>query len=144
VGDASPGSVLIVDDDEALCEVMELTLGRAHLDIVWRTSALDALDLVAERDFDAILTDFTMPTINGLELCARVHRLRPDVPVVIVSGRALAEEARAARVAGAFEFVVKPIDSAALVQLVERAVRHRRSLLASAHEPHLGSARERG
>jgi two-component system, NtrC family, response regulator HydG len=121
-----PGRVLIVDDDRMMCEAMELTLDRPDLEITWRTSAHDALDLVAERDFDVILTDLEMPTMNGIALCERALATCPDVPVVMVTGHNRVEVAISAIRAGAYDFIVKPVDGKLLALTVARAIQHRR------------------
>src|SRR5688572_29997302 len=84
--DRISGSILVVDDDEYMCEFVETTLRRRDLDVVWRTSAQEALELVGERDFDAILTDLSMPNMGGLELIERILGMRPDTPVIVVTG----------------------------------------------------------
>ncbi|HEX7601038.1 MAG TPA: response regulator, partial [Polyangiaceae bacterium] len=82
------GRVLVVDDDQSTCELLELMLRRAGLEAEWRTSGLDALELVASRDFDVILTDLGMASLAGAELCERILAIRPDVPVIVVTGNA--------------------------------------------------------
>ena len=123
---AAAGRVLIVDDDQSMCEMMELTLRRRDLEITWKTSAHDAFELVASQDYDVILTDLAMETMSGIELCERIIAIRPDVPVVIVSGHASVETAIAAIRAGAYDFIVKPIDGRRLALTVSRAIQHRR------------------
>ncbi len=129
-GDAAerdaPGRVLIVDDDQSMCEAMELTLGRRDLEVTWRTSGHDALELIADHDFDVILTDLDMPTMSGIELCERVLATNPDVPIVVVTGHNSVEAAVSAIRAGAYDFIVKPIDGKLLALTVSRAVKHRR------------------
>ena len=125
-GQVAVGRVLVVDDDQTLCEAMETTLRRRGLEIMWRTSAHDAFELVAGQDFDVILTDLAMATMSGIELCERILTIRPDVPVVIVSGHASVETAIAAIRAGAYDFIVKPVDERRLALTVSRAIQHRR------------------
>ncbi len=118
------GSVLVVDDDQSACELLEIMLRREGLTVEWRTSGLDALELVAERDFDVILTDLGMATFGGAELCERILAIRPEVPVVVVTGDASFDAAVAAIRAGAYDFVTKPVDTAILALVVGRAVQH--------------------
>lgn len=125
-GRAVLGRVLLVDDDQTMCEAMELTLGRRGLEITWRTSALDAIELIAERDFDVILTDLTMPMMDGLELCARALAIRPKAAIVVVTGHNSVAAAHAAIRAGAYDFLLKPVDGKLLERMVARALEHRR------------------
>jgi DNA-binding NtrC family response regulator len=118
------GSALVVDDEQSTCELFEIMLRREGLAVEWRTSAQDALDVVAERDFDVILTDLGLPSFDGAELCERVLAIRPDVPVVVVTGNASFDAAVGAIRAGAYDFVTKPVDGKLLGLVVARAVQH--------------------
>src|SRR6202012_5702225 len=94
-------------------------------EVEWRTSAHDALQLVAERDFDVILTDLGMASFGGAELCERVLAVRPEVPVVVVTGNASFDAAVSAIRAGAYDFITKPVDAKILTLTVGRALQHR-------------------
>jgi DNA-binding NtrC family response regulator len=115
--------VLAIDDDQSICELVEVLLRRDGLQVEWRTSGLDAVELVAERDFDVILTDLGMAQ-GGAELCERILAIRPDVPVIVVTGNASFDAAVSAIRAGAYDFVTKPIDQKLLSLVVARALQH--------------------
>lgn len=119
------GRILLVDDDQTACELLESTLKRQYK-VTWRTSAQDALDLIAEEDFDVILTDLNMSGLGGLDLCERIVGMRPDIPVIVVTGYGSLETAVGAIRAGAYDFVTKPVDSNLIGLTVSRAIRHRR------------------
>jgi DNA-binding NtrC family response regulator len=118
--------VLVVDDERDTCELLEMALSRQGMQVTTCTTAVDALEKVSSRDFDVVLTDLTMPDVNGLELCERIIALRPDVPVVLITGHATLDTAMGAIRAGAYDFVTKPIESKTLGVVVSRAVQHRR------------------
>lgn len=118
--------VLVVDDERDTCELLELALARQGMQVTTCTTAADALEKLASHDFDVVLTDLTMPETSGLEVCERVLALRPDVPVVLVTGHATLETAMGAIRAGAYDFVIKPIESKTLGVVVSRAVQHHR------------------
>ena len=122
----SNGRVLVVDDEQSTCELLEVMLRRQGVDVTWRTSPHDALDLVVERDFDVILTDLEMAGLSGIELCERILLVRPDMPVVVVTGDATMAAAVAAIRAGAYDFLTKPVDAALLSRSVSRALSHGR------------------
>jgi two-component system response regulator HydG len=118
--------VLVVDDERDTCELLEMALARQGMQVATCTTAADALEKVTSRDFDVVLTDLTMPDMSGLELCERIIALRPDVPVVLITGHGSLETAMGAIRAGAYDFVTKPIESKTLGVVVSRAVQHRR------------------
>src|SRR5580700_280175 len=119
------GRILIVDDDRAMCEMLEGALKRRGFDTASRTSADDALTLLATEDFDVIVTDLNMQGTSGLELCQQVVANRPDVPVVVVTAFGSLETAVGAIRAGAYDFVTKPFEMEDIALTLERAVQHR-------------------
>jgi two-component system response regulator HydG len=121
-----PGRVLVVDDDEDVCRLVEHGLSSRDIAVVWRCSAADALEALDDGDFDVVLTDFEMPDMDGLELCQRIVGDRPGLPVVVLTAFGdLATSVRAIR-AGAYDFIMKPPELDTLTLAIERAVRHRR------------------
>src|SRR5689334_18231427 len=104
--------------------MLEIMLRREGVEVEWRTSGHDVVELVAERDFDVILTDLGMASVGGAELCERILAIRPDVPVVVVTGNASFDAAVGAIRAGAYDFVTKPVDAKLLSLVVARASQH--------------------
>jgi DNA-binding NtrC family response regulator len=121
-----PGRVLVVDDDQSLCELIARDLRRRGVEATWYTAAEDAFVGLMQGDFDVVLTDLSMPGWNGIELCERVVTNRPDVPVVVLTAFGSMDAAVGAIRAGAYDFVMKPIDLDLLALSLERALRHRR------------------
>jgi two-component system response regulator HydG len=119
------GRVLLVDDDQALCEALEVGLRGRGFTVTWRTSADDALVLLESEDFDVVLTDLKMRGTNGIELCERVLGNRPDTPVVLLTGFGSFDAAVAAMRAGAYDFLSKPVKLDVLAIALRRAVQHR-------------------
>jgi two-component system response regulator HydG len=122
------GRILVVDDDENDCELLKLALSRLGVEVVALTSASEALDRVANEEFDVVLTDVGMEEMGGLELCRRILGTRPDVVVVVVTGQSSLETAVAALRSGAFDFLSKPLDAKLLGVSLARALQHRQLL----------------
>ncbi len=116
------GTVLVVDDERAMCELVETTLEMRGLDVLWHQSADQALTELHQSNIDVVLTDVKMPGTSGLELCAEIRRLRPEIPVVVMTGFGSLETAVSALRAGAYDFVTKPIEMDLLVATIHRAV----------------------
>ena len=117
--------ILIVDDEQSMCELIEADLRLRDLGATWFTSAAAGLEAIGRQDFDAVLTDLKMPGIDGIEFCRRVVDRRPDVPVVMMTAFGSLETAVAAIRAGAYDFVTKPIEMDLLALTLQRAVKHR-------------------
>jgi DNA-binding NtrC family response regulator len=117
---APPLRLLIVDDDQSLVEVLERALSEAGLDVVAHTTFEGAREALRSERFDALLTDVRLGAFNGLQLAVVARDLYPDMQIVVFSGfddpvlRSEAEHIGAT-------YVVKPITSQALAQLLKRA-----------------------
>ncbi|MDP2304966.1 MAG: sigma-54 dependent transcriptional regulator [Pseudomonadota bacterium] len=117
--------VLVVDDDRAMCDLLEEALDELGFAATTRTAPAAALQALAELDFDVVVTDLNMAGGDGLALCARVAESRPDIPVIILTAFGSMEAAIGAIRAGAWDFLTKPVDVDVLGLAVTRAVQHR-------------------
>ncbi len=81
-----PRRLLCVDDDSGFRHFYETLLGSYGYDVILAANGKQALKLFLSRKVDAVLTDFEMPGMTGTELATRLKRLRPDLPVLLVSG----------------------------------------------------------
>jgi DNA-binding NtrC family response regulator len=120
--------VLIVDDDEAMREMLRARLVPRGFDPHACESAERAIERIGAEAFDAVVTDIRMGGRSGLELCEWLRAHRPDVPVVVITGFGSLESAIDAIRAGAHDFLPKPLEVEELAFRLERAVRHRRLL----------------
>ena len=117
--------ILVVDDEKEMCEVIDEELERRGYETDWLLSADEAFVLLGSQDYDVVVTDLNMRGMNGVELCDRIVRNRPDIPVIVVTGFGSLETAIATLRAGAFDFLTKPFDMEELSIAVERAIQHK-------------------
>jgi len=120
------GSILVVEDDAALCRALDIGLRDGEFEVRAITAPQAALSEILHADFDAVLTDLNMPGMSGLELCQRIASERPDIPVVVLTAFGSMETAIGAIRAGAYDFITKPVDIEGLLLVLERAVQHRK------------------
>jgi two-component system response regulator HydG len=120
--------VLVIDDDRGMCELIQHNLASAGYEVASRLRGDEGLELLTERDFDVVLTDVSMEGMNGIELCQRIRENRPDIPVIVMTAFGNMASAVAAIRAGAYDFINKPIEMAALAHAVDRASQHRQLL----------------
>ena len=118
--------VLVVDDDVAMCRLLQTGLANADIEIVWRNTVYDALAVLKDEPCDVVLTDVRLSGDSGIELCRRLVQGRPDVPVVVITAFGSMTTAVEAMRAGAYDFVTKPFDLAAIRLTVARALEHRK------------------
>lgn len=120
-----PGRILIVDDDQSMCRMIEAFLHTQGFESSWYTEAEAAFLAIQSGPFDVVVTDLNMPGMNGVELCERIVGNRPDLPVVVITAFGSLETAIAALRAGAYDFVTKPVEMDVLAFAVNRAAKHR-------------------
>ncbi|MFK5927760.1 MAG: sigma-54 dependent transcriptional regulator [Desulfuromusa sp.] len=120
-----PGKILIVDDDRALCELLEEDLSRRGHHVMTALKVVEARELLHQQEVDIVLTDLNMPGISGIDFCAELKANRPDLPVVIMTAFGSLDTAIAALRAGAYDFVTKPVDLDLLSISLGRALQHR-------------------
>jgi two-component system, NtrC family, response regulator AtoC len=118
--------VLIIDDEEEMCRMLDTGLRRLGYTCRWHTSADEGFQLVVADEIDVVATDLRMRGMNGLEVCERIVANRPDVPVIVMTAFGSLETAVATIRAGAFDFLTKPFDVDTLALAVERALAQRR------------------
>src|SRR2546426_9771010 len=116
--------VLIVDDDPALLQALPeaLRLRMNGLTVDTADSAAAALDRIAVRDYDAIVTDIKMPGRDGLGLLSEIRTRRPDTPTLLITGHGEHALAIDALRGGAYDFIQKPIDRDYFVEALRRAI----------------------
>jgi len=119
-------TILVVDDKEIMRDSVGATLRRAGFDVVVAEGGESALDLVARRRPDAVVTDLKMPGMTGIELLERIMQIDEDLPVVLMTAFGTIETAVRAIKLGAFDYITKPFEGDELLIAVKRALAHGR------------------
>lgn len=114
--------VLLVDDEEDLCTLMQMSLSRMGIKTHIAHRLEQAKKLLSENKYDACLTDLNLPDGNGLQLVEWIGQHLPALPVAVLTAYGNMEIAIAALKAGAFDFVSKPINQKHLEQLLQKAL----------------------
>ena len=108
MSDPGPLSVLVVDDSDFFAEMTATTLADEHgMDAEWATNADEALDSLAEREVDCIVSDYEMPGTNGLELKELVEERHGEIPFIVLTGRGDETVAARAISAGVADYILK-------------------------------------
>ena len=115
--------ILIADDDAAIRKVLSQALGRAGFGVRTTSNAATLWRWVENGEGDLVITDVVMPDEDGLELLPRIKRLRPELPVVVMSARNTLMTALRATERGAYEYLSKPFDINKLISVVQSALR---------------------
>ncbi len=116
-------TVLVVDDERDIRELLTITLGRMDLDVETAANVGDAKKMLAETRYDLCFTDMRLPDGTGQELIELIASSYPETPVAMITAYGNVEAAVDALKAGAFDFVSKPVDIHMLRRLVQSALR---------------------
>jgi DNA-binding NtrC family response regulator len=120
--------ILVVDDQEMIRDSLAATLARDGHDVVAAGDGAAAVDRISSdhKRFDLVITDLTMPRMTGMELLAEVKKIRPELPVVLMTAFASVPTAVEAMKLGAYDYIQKPFDGAEIKLLVDRTLEHNR------------------
>ncbi len=113
--------ILVCDDEEGVRESLRLILSDDY-DLTFARHGAEALEQVSQKDYDLILLDIKMPRIHGLEVIKQIKKIRPQTPVIIVSGYQSTEIATEALKLGADDYVPKPFESSQILTAVQNAL----------------------
>jgi two-component system response regulator AtoC len=118
-------SILVVDDEARLAEVLAAALLAQGFEAVTANSAEAALSMLASERTDLIISDLRMPGLSGRDLLHQVKQTRPDIPVIIMTAYASVRDAVDMVKEGAFDYVAKPFEIDDVFNTIERALRMR-------------------
>lgn len=104
-------TVLIVDDDPFIRDSLREVLEYERFDCIEAVDGKSALDLISEKEIDAILLDLRLPRVDGMEVLQKSIKTNPNIPVIIISGEGTIKQAYQAAKIGAFDFIEKPLEA---------------------------------
>ena len=116
------GNILVADDDAAIRTVLSQALSRAGYEVRVTGNAASLWRWVQAGEGDLIITDVVMPDENAFDLLPRIKKLRPDLPIIVMSAQNTFMTAIKASERGAYDYLPKPFDLKDLVAIVGRAL----------------------
>src|SRR5213595_13170 len=116
------GSILVADDDTAIRTVLNQALSRAGYEVRLTGNAATLWRWVSQGEGDLVITDVVMPDENAFDLLPRIKKMRPNLPVIVMSAQNTFMTAIRASERGAYEYLPKPFDLKELITIVGRAM----------------------
>jgi len=115
--------ILVIDDEEQVISIEKEILENFGFHVTAFTNAEEALEWFLRRPegFDLVITDYSMPEMNGLQLAVALGEIRPGIPIILITGLLDINQDEAKR-AGIQEFIMKPVMAHDLVSLVRRVL----------------------
>ncbi|HEX5473814.1 MAG TPA: sigma-54 dependent transcriptional regulator [Vicinamibacterales bacterium] len=120
------GTILVVDDEEIMRDILETLLAREGYDVRLATTAAEGLDLLRAMPFDAAILDVMLPGMDGIAALDEVRRIDDDLPVLMITAFASVENAIAAMKRGAFDYITKPFKNDEVLVVLRNALAQRR------------------
>lgn len=140
-------NIMILDDETLARDLIKYCVPweKLHLDLVYEGGdAAGALDFMEENRVDIILTDITMPGLDGLEFTREVRRKWPDTEIIVITGYDEFEYARKGLRLGVSDFILKPVDGAELEKALSEILYRKARSRATLPEIAMGGKREQG
>ena len=113
--------VLLVDDEEQFVDVLAQRLEGRGFQVNTAFNGDDAIAFVEEHDVDVVILDVLMPGRNGIDTLQEIKRMRPITEVIMLTGHATVETAIQGMKLGAYDYLMKPTDTAELVDKITKA-----------------------
>ncbi|MBF0351249.1 MAG: PAS domain S-box protein [SAR324 cluster bacterium] len=112
--------ILLVDDEKVITEMSREMLENYGYQVTSTTNSLEALQFFtdAPQNFDVVITDHTMPLMTGVQLAEKILAIRPDIPVILISGYNQSVTQTAAKASGIRAFIMKPIEKNHMAQTI--------------------------
>src|SRR6201987_3042022 len=117
-----PGNILGADDDPAIRPVLNQALSRAGYEVRSTSNAATLWRWVSQGEGDLVITDVVMPEENAFDMLPRIKKMRPELPVVVMSAQNTLMTAIRASEKGAYDYLPKPFDLKELIAIVGRAL----------------------
>jgi two-component system response regulator PilR (NtrC family) len=120
------GSILVIDDEEIMREILEALLSREGYEVRLAATGAEGLDLARSVPFDAAIVDVMMPGMDGISTLDELKKLDDELPVLMITAFASVETAINAMKRGAFDYITKPFKNDEVLVVVRNAVERRR------------------
>ena len=121
--------VLLIDDEKELLEVLSERLRTRGMTVQTAESGEEALRIIEDSTFDAVVLDLAMPGLDGVETLRRMKEIRPKIQVILLTGHATVQKSIEVMKLGAMDLLEKPTDLKVLLEKIEEASSKRAFLL---------------
>jgi len=118
--------ILIADDDKFIRDYLGGALRRESYNIRVVESGSAATKMVLKKKFDVLILDIHMAGISGLETIPLIKKIRPDLPIIVITGNTSEEMERKVRTQGIFYYFIKPFEIEEMKQVIKSALKERR------------------
>ena len=115
-------SILLIDDDNEICDLLRMTLTLEKYNIVSSNSGMEGLELFRNKNFDLVLLDISLPDISGQQLC-KIIRDESDIPIIMVSANDSVSDKVICLEYGADDYISKPFENLEIIARIKAVLR---------------------
>ena len=105
------GAILIIDDEKGVGDILKKILSKEGYDVHAVTKGQEGVKLIKERDIRLVILDIKMPEMDGIEVLQKIHDVKKDVVVIMLTAYGTLTTAREAMKLGAYDYITKPFDN---------------------------------
>src|SRR5256714_4190990 len=120
------GTILVIDDEEIMRDILETLLTREGYEVRLASSGAEGLEIARALQVDAAIVDIMMPGIDGIATLDELKRIDEDLAVIMITAYASVESAISAMKAGAFDYITKPFKNDEVLVVIRNAMERRR------------------
>jgi nitrogen regulation protein NR(I) len=120
--------ILLIEDDAAISTTLRRILADEGHDVLLEQRGDRGLDRSRNEAFDVVITDLRLPGLNGLDLVRELHAAKPLLPIIVMTAHGTTETAIEATKFGAYEYLIKPFEMPALIELVAKALENSKAM----------------
>jgi DNA-binding NtrC family response regulator len=127
-GEPNRARILVIDDDPAVCRMLQLAIEICGHEVLTISNARQALSFIETEPVDLVITDLVMPEVEGIEIIMRLNHVHPSIPILAISGEGADgpdEYLSIARLLGAHRTLPKPFDCRQLMRVVDELLENR-------------------
>jgi DNA-binding NtrC family response regulator len=126
---SKPAKILIIDDEQLICDGCRLVLCEEGHSVEFRTNGRTGLEAIREGDYDVLLLDMKLPDIDGIEILRTVRNQKPGMYVIVMTGYSSVRDAVDAMQLGAMDYLPKPFSDEELVRAVQGIIEKKRLVI---------------
>src|SRR5689334_3198603 len=123
---SAAAKILLIEDDAAIATTLRRILADEGHEVLLEPRGDRGLEQAQKDSFDVVITDLRLPGLNGLELVRELHGAKPLLPIIVMTAHGTTETAIEATKFGAYDYLVKPFEMPAFIELVEKALENSR------------------
>lgn len=133
-------SILVVEDEKAIGEVLKLNLELDGFEVIYLENGKDAVSFVYDQDIDLIIMDVMLPEMNGIEASQKIKKIRPDLPIIILSALDQSIDRIKGLKAGADDYVNKPFNYEELLLRIQKQLNRNNSAFFDSNTIKIGNS----